>query len=467
MKKVVFILIILISFSTNKAISQQYFFISDIIITGNIKTDNNTILKELPFQRGDIVDSSSLSNLIEIGQENLTNLSLFNYVNIFHSNITDSGGKYQNLSIYIDLQERWYYWPIVSMTLEGRNFSSWIKKPEWNKITLESGFRIDNIAGKNQTLKALLTSGYNEGFMFEYTNIHLDNKGKHLIDINFTRLYSRTENVSVMNNAPYYIKSDSTFLTSNYSAAITYTYRPRLRFRHKLEVAFVYSEIEQSILDYNPGYWGTNDLKMRGYSLKYSLIADQRDNIQYPLNGYYLNTSLTGFTNNTFKVRRTGIEGDFSIYGKIKPNLFYSAKSNLGVSQSNVESYLFNKAIGYNNINLRGYEYYVADGQYYFVFSPTIKYNLLPDTRFNIGFLSFIPQFSKIHFALYAKAFSDIGYAFHKNPSSCNKLSNTLLHSWGIGLDIAAYYDITISADLSMNKLGDYGFYISFNTPVK
>jgi outer membrane protein assembly factor BamA len=453
--------------SINESISQQYYFIRDITIIGNKKTDINTIFKELPFERGDLIEASSLETLMEIGEENLNNLSLFNFVEVYHSEFSDIKSKYQDIAIFIDLQERWYYWPIVSMTLEGRNLSSWIKEPEWNKITLESGFRIDNIAGKNQTLKALLTSGYNKGFMFEYSNIHLDRKGRHLLGINLTRLYSRTENVTVMENAPFYIKSDTTFLTSKYSATLAYTYRPRLRLRHKIEMAFVYAEIEQSVLDFNPHYWGSDDLERRGYSIKYSLIADQRDNIQYPLDGHYIKTSITGFSDNKFNIRRTNVEGDFRIYGKIKPQLFYSVKTNIGISKSNVEAYLFNRAIGYNNINLRGYEYYVADGQHYFVISPTIKYNILPDTRFNIGFLSFIPQFSNIHFALYAKAFSDIGYAFHNNPTQCDGLSNKLLHSWGVGLDIAAYYDITISADLSMNKLGDCGFYISFLTPVK
>ena len=461
-------MLILLFFTTEEISSQEYYFISEITVSGNKKTEQNTIVRELPFKRGDIIDASELNKLIEQGRENITNLSLFNSVSI--SKINDDSyldSKYHNAHIKIVVDERWYYWPRATIRLEERNFSSWIKNPDWKNITLETGFSIKNISGKDQTIKTLLTSGFNKGLMFDYSNFSLDKQGRHLLSFNFTRLYSRTENVSIKDNEPLYIKSDTSFLTSSYSTFIGYTYRQKLRLRHNLKLRFIYAELDPAVFINNPNYWGSQETKKRGYSIEYDFILDERDNIQYPLTGYYIYAGITGYTTNRMDTKYLLVKGDYHYYAKLFKHSYISARIQCGFSKSNVQGYIFNKAIGYNNINLRGYELYVADGQHYFIFSPTIKYNFLPKTYYSLNFLSFLPRFSKIHLALYGKIFTDVGYAWHKYPTIENGLSNKLLHSWGVGIDLASYYDITISADFSFNKLGEHGFFISMLAPLR
>ncbi len=466
MLRILFILTLLL-LTADKIFSQDYFFISEITVSGNKKTGLNTILRELPFKRGDVIKASLLEGLMAKGSENITNLSLFTSVSVSHILNDSIDSKYCNIQISIIVYERWYYWPRVGMRLEERNFSSWIKNPDWNKITLETGFTIQNIAGRNQTLRTLLTSGLNKGFMFDYTNLSLDRPGKHFLGFNFTRLYSRTQNLSIKDNAPLYIKSDTSFLNSSYALYLTYTFRQKLRLYHKVKLKFTYSELDPSVLEYNPNYWGSQKLNSRGYSIEYDFVLDQRDNIQYPLAGYYIYAGITGYTDNRMDIKYLQIKGDHRYYANLFHNGYFSAKVQYGISKSNVNGYIFNKAIGYDHINLRGYELYVADGQHYFLFSPTIKYNFLPKTYCNLKFLSFLPRFSKIHLALYGKAFSDIGYAWHKYASIENGLSNKLLNSWGMGIDLVTYYDITLSADYSFNNIGKHGFFISLAAPLR
>lgn len=462
------IILILAQLTSNEIISQEYYFISEITVSGNKKTNLITILRELPFKRGDVVEASSLDRLLDVGRQNITNLSLFNSVSISKIEPEEfSNSKYHNAHINIVVDERWYYWPRVGLRLEERNFSSWIKKTDWKNITLETGFAINNVAGRNQTLKVLLTTGFNKGFMFDYSNFSLDKQGKHFLGINFTRLYSRIENVCLIENEPYYLKSDTSFLTSSYTTFLTYTFRQKLRLRHNLKLQFSYVDLDPAVLEHNPNYWGSQELKKRGYSIGYDFSLDERDNNQYPLTGYYIYSGITGYATNRMDTRYFQLKGDYHYYTKLFNRAYISTELQVGLSSSSVQGYIFNKAIGYKNVNLRGYELYVANGQHYFVFLPTLKYNFLPKTYYNLKFLSFLPRFSNIHLALYGKVFSDIGYAWHKYASIENGLSNKMLHSWGVGVDLVSYYDITLSLDFSCNNMGKQGFFFSLITPLR
>ncbi len=135
--------------------------------------------------------------------------------------------------------------------------------------------------------------------------------------------------------------------------------------------------------------------------------------------------------------------------------------------QKNVEGYIFDRAFGYDDVTLRGYEFYVADGQHYAAFSPTIRYNILPTSVYYLKFLRFLPKFNRIHMTIYGKSFFDAGYVFHKYPNSSNTLSNKLLLSCGLGLDIVTYYDITLSIDYSFNQLRKPGLFISLKAPLQ
>ena len=125
------------------------------------------------------------------------------------------------------------------------------------------------------------------------------------------------------------------------------------------------------------------------------------------------------------------------------------------------------KAIGYENAYLRGMELYVADGQHYSVLNPTLKYNIVPTKVVTIDWLSFLKKFSKIHFALYGKAFADFGYVYNKYRTlRSNNLSNKFLYSTGIGLDFVTYYDINLSIEYSFNMLNKGGVFFTFKGPL-
>ena len=49
---------------------------------------------------------------------------------------------------------------------------------------------------------------------------------------------------------------------------------------------------------------------------------------------------------------------------------------------------------------------------------------------------------------------------YSERPANGTKLSNTLLRTAGVGLDILSIYDLVLKIDYSVNQLGDKGVYL-------
>jgi outer membrane protein assembly factor BamA len=436
--------------------------ISNITIIGNLKIHDYIILRELPFKIGDLVENNLLENLLLQGRDNLINLSLFNFVYISQkTDLLPVDTPLKRSEIIISVDERWYYWPLLSFSLEERNFGNWIKDPEWEKITIKTGLILNGIGGKNQTFTASLMSGYSNGINLELSNISLDNKGHHFGGISLMYRYSKTLNSISSIDRPVLIRAKDGYLEKLYNISFTYIFRPRPRFRNRIIVEFESTQIDSVVLVNNRDYWGGERLKRDSYSATYGLTFDERDNLQYPLEGYYIDLQIFGYLSSGMEVQYTQLKGDVQYYTQLNNKFSASARVQCAFSAKNANAYIFDRALGYGEQFLHGYEKYIADGQHYMLLSPTFRYKILPTTVYNMKFLSFLPKFNKVPMTVYYKTFADAGYVYHKNQLSTNTMSNKWLLSCGLGVDVVTYYDLTFSLDYSFNRMRESALFFS------
>jgi hypothetical protein len=128
------------------------------------------------------------------------------------------------------------------------------------------------------------------------------------------------------------------------------------------------------------------------------------------------------------------------------------------------QNYIDNKLMGYGTMQMSGLEYYVIDGNVGTFVKAEAHYLLggfsLPK---NIG-IGIVDKVNKrlpdIKYKFWLKAFTNLGYVYSERPVNGSKLSNTLLRTAGVGLDIISIYDLVIKIDYSMNQLGDKGVYL-------
>jgi hypothetical protein len=160
-------------------------------------------------------------------------------------------------------------------------------------------------------------------------------------------------------------------------------------------------------------------------------------------------------------------QASFHKYFKITDEIYFSAEAEGKISQNEVEPYYLQRGLGYGNDFVRGYEYYVIDGNNYALGKAEIKYRLinLPEINLPTQNVPFFRQrqFNKANFALFITAFSDWGYVGAPNTNVENNfLGNTPLWGNGFGLDIVTYYGIVVRFEYSFNQLNQNGFFLHF-----
>ena len=68
-------------------------------------------------------------------------------------------------------------------------------------------------------------------------------------------------------------------------------------------------------------------------------------------------------------------------------------------------------------------------------------------------------KFNTFHYALYANMFADAGYVKNKINFQNNKLSNSFLCGFGVGIDFVTYYDLVFRLEYSFNKMLEHSFF--------
>jgi hypothetical protein len=118
--------------------------------------------------------------------------------------------------------------------------------------------------------------------------------------------------------------------------------------------------------------------------------------------------------------------------------------------------------MGYLQDYVRGYEYYVIDGQHFGILRNEVKYCLFKK-RFDTGMGDRIDD---LPLNVYIKAYYDCGFVkddfWYKN----NPLNNTYLQGYGVGIDVSTFYDMVARYELTRNALGETKIYIALKANI-
>jgi len=438
--------------------------INKIRIVGNDRTKEKIILRELAIEKGKIYNKNLLNSLLETSKTNLLKLPLFNYVTIEKLFLTK-----QLVDIYIIVEERWFTWPEISIINNERNFNSWWETKDFSKLDYRLSVKQYNVFGLNHILRFGISLGFMREFWLNYDNIFLDKKQRHYLGIYASIYYQKQAfYITYQNKIQTFTSADKNALEGK-EAEIYYTYRPGFNNKHRLCIAYREQIADDSLVSLNNDYFGEAQNKLSYLELSYRFTHDNRNNRGYPTRGSWLKTELM---QEGLGLQESNGINIFSIYSTYKKyyqiaGKFYGANSiSLKKSFDEYEVYYLKKGLGYKDY-LRGYEYYVIDGQDYILLKNNLKYNLLP---LNIVHLNFIPikKFRKIHFAIYLNAHFDIAYVSDRyhDINYMNDFSNNLQYSGGIGIDLATYYDRVFRLEYSMIRTGESGFFIHFIAPI-
>jgi len=466
-QKSIYIYLILWSLGFSSVAAQDLykglFEVSEITITGNDKTKEATILRELYFQVGDSIAPSELVEKIENSKSNLHNTLLFNFVAIVYQ---IDGFQ---IKFTVELTERWYIWPVPIFEIAERNLPAFLNSPNWEEINYGFFLNSRNFSGRKEFLQLKARWGYKEQLSHSFVKPIIGKKQQHGFEFGLNKFRQHEVLYRTEKNQPSTYSNQSAYIVSSFSVVATHTYRPKFYAKHQVSLAFNTVSLHEDSLRMN--YYGSNADVLKWFNFQYLFEYDKRDFKIYPLHGYLVKAGISkrgigildGFTSPKTILHLSGSKNS-----EIAPRLYFENVAKIRLTKDTEQPNLFRQALGYSAY-LRGFELYTVDGNSFGVSVNNLKYNLLPTRNFKLPLIPW-EQFSKMHLAIYTNLFFDMAYVqgkYYYNPALGNTLQNKLLYSTGIGIDLVSYYDQVFRFEFTVNSLGQSGIFLHLETPFR
>jgi len=430
-----------------------------INIRGNAVTKDFVIYRELLLHAGDTLEPSMKKALLEQSRINLLNTSLFNFVTIEEE--TGEG----NIDILITVVERWYVWPTPILELSDRNFNSWWDFDDYSRVNY--GFRVkwSNFRGRMEDLDVLMRFGKNHHYSILYSIPYTDRKKKAGIGIDAGYIRRREVGYITLDDKLRFLFADD-FLIRNKYFSLHGSYRRSIHAIHTLQFRYQEVEVSDSLLVNNPNFFYPGYRSGKFLSVYYKFKIDHRDARYYPLKGWYADIeAYKAGLGLAFEspVDAGWLKSTARYFMQLNGRWYTGSSLSMKVSSRGQQPYLMMQALGYERDFVRGYEYYVVDGNHFLLTRNTVKFAVIQERSSTLPLIR-TEKFSKIHYAAYLTAFADAGYVWVNGQpvNEVNKLPETLLIGGGVGLDVVTYYDKVMRVEYSVNKSGEYGIFIHF-----
>jgi outer membrane protein assembly factor BamA len=431
--------------------------IGDILISGNKRTKPGIILREIPFKSGEKYTLAELVRKFEDARKQLMNTALFNIVVVSAQKIEE-----KKVTVSVELKERWYLFPWPYLKPVDRNLNQWIveQKASLDRVNYGAKILYNNATGHNDKLRLYFISGYTRQFSFSYDRLYIDKKLKWGMNIGFAVGKNREVNYNTIKDKQVFLKDNNNYLRSFLTANAEITYRRAIKTRHRFGISYTTEDVKDTVLSLNPSYFKSGRNNIRYPIVYYNLTYYDLDYIPYPTKGYAAQVSFS----------KKGLDKiinvwDLSVKGSgtwhLSPRLFFNLNMYAGIRMPFKQPYTNQRFLGYGDVFMQGYEYYVVDGVAGGYLKTTLTREIL---NFNIR----VPLKKgklplHIPVKIFGKIYGNSGYVYNPLPGN-NDLSNKMLYSGGFGIDILTFYDVTFKLEYTFNQLGQKGLFLQRKT---
>lgn len=449
-------------YDKSDSLKKKKVVVGEVSFSGNKKTRPDVLYRELTFKENDTITVEYFREAIERSRQNLFNTSIFNFVYVD----TISLDSNNCIDVKYHVKERWYIWPIPIFEVYEPNFNTWWETRNLDRASYGMYLVYNNFRGRRELLILKLRMGYSEQYGLTYSVPFLNKKKT--IGLDISTAYSRVREVlyGTSNNKRLFLKYPEKYIRQDYYSALTLKYRHNLYTTQSFSLNYTQAAVDDTLRKVSNDYLANNNPRMELMRINYYFKHDMRDIRQYPLKGHYMDAEIIKLGLGILpaeKVDMWVLTASFRKYWKLHERIYLANGIKLKATRGK-QPYYLQKGLGYNDY-VRGYEYYIIDGQQYGVLKNALRYQLIKPTTKKLDFLP-AEKFNTFYYALYAGLFADIGYVQDKYYSFRNPLANQWLYGYGAGMDIVTYYDIVARFEFTLNKMNRGGFYIHFIAPI-
>jgi len=452
-----FILILFVFIATSSFSQSKFIVIDSILIEGNNRTKDYIITKELDIKEGDTIYFNKLGVTFQNNKNRVLNTGLFVDVSFNLKDLNTSNGS---AKIYILVKESWYIFPKIIFDLVDRNFNVWFYEnhASLKRINFGLGVEHKNLTGNNDALMLKFQTGVTKKIELEYSRPYLKKDNK--IGFNFNVFYKFSKEIpynTISNKLIYYRSKKNIF--KQLRIILGFTFRPKIFDVHSVNLKLSKNKITDFVIDeLNPNFFWSSTIQ-KYFSLSYSYIRDKRQYKRYPKGGYLLGGSLEKTGLGIFNSRnQLDLTMNFEKYFLINRNFISTYLFKVKYRIFGDESpYFNNKAIGYEEDLINGYELYVIDGKDFGYVKTAQKIKLFSGV-FDFKNLVPIKQFNYIPYEIYLSINFDLGYVNNNVNFVNNSFNNRFLYGCGVGLDMVVYNNL-INLNYSFNHIGEGGIF--------
>lgn len=399
-------------------VPDSVFSVDTVVISGNKKTKDFVILREMSLKRGTPITTEQL----RYDQQRIYSIGLFNQVQMRVAPTSPA-----RANVYIHVVERWYLLPYPIMGL---------KDGDWHKFYFGLGIVHNNFRGRNEKLFATAALGYDPWGSLAYRNPFVDEEGTMFFEgrIAFNRVRNRSQQVLV-------VPTDQ-FDEQHFSVSTTLGKR-----YGNFQTAWATLEYQAVTINYVPhptiSASGTDRFPMAALGYAY----DTRDLIEYPGDGVFLALTATkyGTPGKQLDFIRYGIDGrkflplalSWVAAGRVFANLEAG-------SASPSYDHLF---LGYQ-FKVRGHYGETLEGENIIGATAEFHHTLIPPFYFKWDFLP--SQFGVWKFGVTLAAFADAGMVWYRGDVVSWDRS---LRGYGMGVHFELPYGFLLRTEYAMNEV--------------
>ena len=429
--------------------------ISSVRIVGNKKTNKAIILRELPFKTGEAftVTAKEMSDILTNARQLIYNTNLFSAVSVA---LTSNDST--QIELLITVTERLYFYPVPQFRLIDRNFNEWWKTFDRDPERTIYGLRIfhNNVSGNADRLSIGVMNGYLKSISLGYGIPYINKKQTIGISASVFYTENREFTYASSNINRLLLYRTPNFERKQFVASGGLILRKGLYTKQLFQLHYSNIVLPDSFALKNPGYLNTTEKNIAFADVNYTFQYIKVDNINYPQRGKIITASLfnrgLGLSS---KLAMTSF--DFSLREYMQQKQFNFALQVFAKCKLPFKQPYFNqRMLGYNDLYLRGLEYYVVDGVVAGLSKFTVSTKIL---HTNIPMPFRFKSISRVPLSIFMKSYGDLGYVqqavdYHSN------LNNRLLYSGGLGFDLLSLYDMQLGIEYSINQLGERGLFL-------
>ena len=396
--------------------------IDSIKIVGNKRTKEYVILRELTFAPGDSVNTE----LLEFNKNRIFSLGIFTRVDL---NVEQQANLKK---VVITVQESWYIFPVPFINIPEKTFT---------RVSYGIRFAYINFRGRNETIKATLSFGYDPFFSLTYQNPLIIPSA----DISFllSGVYS-----TPINKSP---TADSIH-GGNFDYMIgggQVSFGKRLNLSNDIFLTLGYSYVEAPLAIDAP-IMASGTTIDRSFIAGMSYVFDTRNLKQYANRGFYIlaNYLYKGIGNKD--IDYSVVDLDMRNYRKIVGELIFKYRiAGRHTFGSKVPLYDYS-ILGYNYFT-RGNRYLVREGNNALIGSIELGYPLLSEWNFNMD-LPIIPnRLTRARIAIIFNIFADAATAFNNGDKV---VLNDFNSGYGVGLTFLIMPYMIFRTEFALNEMG-------------